>query len=153
MPVSWGNFFLAGLQQLHLELHGRLHPAWQAVRQWSHRFVPAVRRHMPVELVLSLAVAAVLQGWWRVAVGLLLGFHLLLRPAELANLRRGDFLLPTDLGGSWRHGVAKISQSKTATRFTLLQAVTIEDSLVLNLLTALIKDDHPRSLLLTGGLP
>eukprot|EP00971_Amphidinium_carterae_P304380 6048934-Amphidinium_carterae.1 len=107
---------------------------------------------MPLELLLSLAVAATLKGWWRVAVALLLGFHLLLRPGELASLRRSDVLLPIDLGGSWEYGVVKIAQSKTATRFTLLQAVTIEDPLILALLTSVIRDDPPRAPLLPGGL-
>eukprot|EP00971_Amphidinium_carterae_P129871 2572515-Amphidinium_carterae.1 len=140
-------------EQLHPALHGHLHPAWRALRQWSNRFVPAIRRPMPVELLLSLAVAAVLQGWWRLSVGLLLGFHLLLRPGELAALRRNAILLPVDLGGSWQHGVVKVAQSKTATRFTLLQAVTIEDEKLLALLTALIGHDPPKSPLLPGGLP
>eukprot|EP00971_Amphidinium_carterae_P291822 5792924-Amphidinium_carterae.1 len=151
-PVSWGSFLLAGLQQWQPSLHGRLHPAWVVLRQWSNRFVPAVQKPMPLELLLSLAVGAVLKGWWRMGVALMLGYHLLLRPAEIANLRREDILLPTDLGGCWQYGIVKIAQSKTATHFTLLQAVTVEDSKPLALLTALIKDDAPRMLLLPGGL-
>eukprot|EP00971_Amphidinium_carterae_P118978 2357183-Amphidinium_carterae.1 len=151
-PVSWGNFLLAGLQQWRPDLHGKLHPSWHALRQWSNRFVPAVRRPIPVELLLSLAVAASLKGWWRMSVSLLLGFHLLLRPAELAGLRRLDILLPHDLGGSRKYGIVRIVQSKTSTRFTLLQAVTIEDEKILSLLAAVIQHDLPRSPLLPGGL-
>eukprot|EP00971_Amphidinium_carterae_P105216 2083561-Amphidinium_carterae.1 len=83
---------------------------------------------------------------------MLVGYHCLLRPAELCRLRRQDVLLSCDTAGSEWSGVVTIGQAKTAGRSARLQSVVILDLPLLKLLTWLVGDDPPNRLLVPGGL-
>eukprot|EP00971_Amphidinium_carterae_P332781 6467102-Amphidinium_carterae.1 len=75
-------------------------PSWQVQRQWNQLSPTETRTPLPVEVLLALAVCAWTRCWHRTALALLLGFHLLLRPAEIGEAKRGHLTLPSDTGGA-----------------------------------------------------
>eukprot|EP00971_Amphidinium_carterae_P005538 109921-Amphidinium_carterae.1 len=108
---------------------------------------------MPESILLALACTAWAFGWRRLALGLLLGFLGMLRPAELVRLRRMDIALPQDLNGSPDVLVIAIAESKTSTRAARLQSTMITDVNVIALAQGLLCDDLPSRLVIAGGLP
>eukprot|EP00971_Amphidinium_carterae_P236216 4687940-Amphidinium_carterae.1 len=85
-------------------------------------------------------------------MALLLGFHLLLRPAEIGEAKRGHLTLPSDTGGAVDSGVFAVMRSKTSSRTTLLQSVVIEDSKILGLAECVYGADPRDCLWVRGGL-
>eukprot|EP00971_Amphidinium_carterae_P040337 791763-Amphidinium_carterae.1 len=151
-PTSHGSFLLAGLQFVHPMLKGHLQAAWSALRHWQNLAPPTIRSPMPAEFLLACSTTLWVYGMQRTACALLLGYHTLLRPLELASIQRKHLMLRADLGARYCHGVVSVPQSKTATRFARLQAVTIDDPLVLSLVEAIVQKDMPHHLLVPGGL-
>eukprot|EP00971_Amphidinium_carterae_P168569 3339852-Amphidinium_carterae.1 len=82
----------------------------------------------------------------------MLAFHCMLRPGEVANMRRQDLILPEDIHGSPWTGVVAITQSKTSTRFAKMQSVVVEDELLLQLMWQTFGRDPPSRFLVHGGL-
>eukprot|EP00971_Amphidinium_carterae_P277412 5505535-Amphidinium_carterae.1 len=150
-PVSHGSFLLAGLQLYYPHTIGHLQPSWQIQRQWNQLSPSEARTPLPLEVLLALAVGAWVQGLQRTAVALMLGFHLLLRPAEIGSAKRKHLTLPSDTGGALDSGVFAIMKPKTA-RTTLLQSVVIEDPKLLLLAEGVFGLDPPESLWIRGGL-
>eukprot|EP00971_Amphidinium_carterae_P105700 2093188-Amphidinium_carterae.1 len=151
-PVSHGSWLLAGLQALHPQLCGRMQPSWQVQRQWNYLSPSETRTPLPVEVLLAIATCAWVKGLHRTATALLLGFHLLLRPSEIGEAKRGHLTLPCDTGGALDSGVFAVMRSKTASRTTLLQSVVIEDPKLLTLAEHVFGSDPPDCLWVRGGL-
>eukprot|EP00971_Amphidinium_carterae_P349166 6490879-Amphidinium_carterae.1 len=99
-----------------------------------------------------MVVCAWTRGLQRTATALLLGYHLLLRPAEIGEAKRGHLTLPGDTGGALDSGVFAIMRSKTSARTTLLQSVVIEDPKILLLAEHVYGADPPDCLWIRGGL-
>eukprot|EP00971_Amphidinium_carterae_P210932 4185404-Amphidinium_carterae.2 len=150
-PVSYGSFLLAGLQLYYPQTINRMQPSWQIQKQWNQLAPSETRVPTPVEVLLALAVVAWVTGLQRTSTALLLGFHLLLRPAEIGNAKRRHLTLPSDTSGALDSGVFAIMKPKTA-RTTLLQSVVIEDPKLLLLAEGIFGADHPDSLWIRGGL-
>eukprot|EP00971_Amphidinium_carterae_P343102 6482674-Amphidinium_carterae.1 len=153
MPVSHGSWCLAGLQHEWPELIGRMRGAWKIQTQWQRVMPSRVRSPIPLEVMLALSTLAFHWGWPRMGCAILLSFHALLRPSELANGLRRHIILPQDLGGSPSSGVYCIPRSKTSNRTVLLQSVVIEDQLLLGLLQYVYRFDGPSTTLMKGGMP
>eukprot|EP00971_Amphidinium_carterae_P196339 3895684-Amphidinium_carterae.1 len=107
---------------------------------------------MPARIALALAVTAWAVNWRRTALALLLAFQGLLRPGELAALRRQHILLPQDLAGSEQSLVICITQSKTTQRAARLQSVMVTDPIVVDLASCLLHHDAASAPLVRGGL-
>eukprot|EP00971_Amphidinium_carterae_P010666 210726-Amphidinium_carterae.2 len=151
-PVSWGAETLAAIQSLAPRVRGHLGPAWLMQRQFARTRPLMMRPPIPIELLLALVLVMWTQHQYRSAVALLVGYHCLLRPAELCRLRRQDLLLSCDTSGAEWSGVITIGQSKTTARSARLQSVVVLDAPLLRLLTWLVGSDHPSRLLVPGGL-
>eukprot|EP00971_Amphidinium_carterae_P352181 6492466-Amphidinium_carterae.1 len=151
-PVSWGAETLAAVQCWYPRTKGHLGSAWLMQRQFARTRPLTMRPPIPVELLLALALVMWTQGQIRSSIGLMLGYHCLLRPAELCRLRRKDLLLSCDTAGSEWSGVVSIGQSKTTSRSARLQSVVIIDGPLLRLVTWLVHDDPPSRLLVPGGM-
>eukprot|EP00971_Amphidinium_carterae_P063719 1261243-Amphidinium_carterae.1 len=109
---------------------------------------------VPIPLEVALAISVVAECWQlpRLAAGLLLAFHCMLRPGELASMRRQDLVLPCDLNGESSSGVVCITQSKTSHRFAKLQSVIVEDVLLLDHVQRVFGHDSPKQFLVGGGV-
>ena len=84
--------------------------AW-AKQERSHRRIP-----MPPQILIGVMVVCLLWGWLDTAGVLALGFGGLLRPGEMVAARRGDILLPRDVGNSISFVLGSIREPKS--RFT-----------------------------------
>eukprot|EP00971_Amphidinium_carterae_P312260 6206521-Amphidinium_carterae.1 len=100
-----------------------------------------MRPPLPTRVLLALAVTAWTLDWRRSCLALLLGFQALLRPAELAMLRRQHLVLPCDLAGHEDTLVVCITQSKTMARTSRLQSVLVSDPVVVDLANTLLAED------------
>eukprot|EP00971_Amphidinium_carterae_P091082 1802845-Amphidinium_carterae.1 len=152
-PVSHGVYLLAGLQYFQPTVYRRVPRAWLCQRTWQQHTPAHARAPMPESILLALACTAWTFGWRRLALGLLLGFLGMLRPAELGRLRRMDIALPQDLNGSPDVLVIAIAESKTSTRAARLQSTMVTDVNVIALAQGLLCDDLPSRLVIAGGLP
>ena len=125
-PHSHGSYVIAGLQFRWPALRTHMKPAWAVQRRWAQLLPPMVRTPMPWTVLLAMCSTAVVWGWPSFALLLLLGFHCMLRPGEIAALRRGHLRLTSD-SYSKNVGVVALTTSKTATRAARIQSVTITD--------------------------
>eukprot|EP00971_Amphidinium_carterae_P334952 6470529-Amphidinium_carterae.1 len=151
-PLSHGSYLLAGLQLLYPMVVGKLQASWRIQKQWQVLTPAETRTPLPVEVLLAIAVCGWVRGLRRTATALILGFHLMLRPAEIASAKRRHLTLPSDTGGALDSGVFAVMKSKTATRTTLLQSVVIEDDKVLSLAESVFGPDPPDCLWVRGGI-
>ena len=89
---------LALVQKLYPSLRAVLSPAWSLVTQWEE--INPVQHRQPLPELLYRAMVAVswMWGWKRFASILLLRFEGIARVGELLRARRGDLVLPSDLG-------------------------------------------------------
>eukprot|EP00971_Amphidinium_carterae_P293525 5827487-Amphidinium_carterae.1 len=152
-PTQWGTDTLAGVQFAAPNLQGHLKEAWSMQRQWCRITPMQTRTPLPLEILLAMCSVCVVWNWRLTAASLLLGFHLLLRPGELAAVLRHHLLLPTDVGGSLESGTLALPKTKTSNRGSRLQSVIIEDSGLLQIMDVAFGAMPARSLLCPGGLP
>eukprot|EP00971_Amphidinium_carterae_P333501 6468281-Amphidinium_carterae.2 len=151
-PISHGTWALAGVQYWFPAVTGHLSKAWLAQRQWQRLAPVQMRPPMPTRVALALAVTAWVLDWRRSCLGLLLAFQALLRPSELAMLRRHHLILPRDLAGCDHALVVCITQSKTMQRTSRLQSVLVTDPVVVEMADCLLASDVPSAPLIRGGL-
>ena len=123
---------LSGLLDAHPRLKGELRTTWRRYGAWTFEEPSQQRAAWPALLALAMARAATLADRWDVAVGLLVGFHCLLRPAELANLTKGDFTGSSDLIGlAAPMGLFAIHNPKTKRKTAASQHVIVENETLL----------------------
>eukprot|EP00971_Amphidinium_carterae_P165812 3286630-Amphidinium_carterae.1 len=151
-PVSYGTWTLAAIQYFYPPTSGHLSRAWLAQRQWGRLAPLKMRPPMPARIAVALAVCAWVLDWRRSSLALLLAFQALLRPAEIAALRRHHIVLPDDLAGSEESLVICITQSKTSHRAARLQSVMVTDPVIVELARKLLQHDAASAPLVRGGL-
>eukprot|EP00971_Amphidinium_carterae_P352836 6492748-Amphidinium_carterae.2 len=152
-PTQWGTDTLAAIQFAGPSWQGRLRASWAIQRQWCRITPFHTRTPLPLDVLLAMVTVCMVWNWPHMAASLLVGFHLLLRPGELAGILRRHLLLPCDLGGLSFSGSVSLPKTKTSNRGSKLQSVLIEDALVLNFLDGLLGGLPPVTLLVAGGLP
>lgn len=106
---------------------GLISAAWNTLRKWEEAEPGERAMVMPSSLFQAAVSLALLWEWPRFAGAMLLGFHGLLRPAEILPLRRQDLILPRDVMSSEAICYVKILHSKTS-RFMLRQHSRISDA-------------------------
>eukprot|EP00971_Amphidinium_carterae_P064471 1277065-Amphidinium_carterae.1 len=151
-PISHGTWVLAAVQYYYPSASGHLSRAWLAQRQWGRLEPLKMRPPMPARMALAISVAAWVMQWRRCALAVLLAFQALLRPSEIAALRRCHILLPQDLAGDEASLVICITQSKTTQRAARLQSVMVTDPVVVELASCLLQRDAQSAPLVRGGL-
>eukprot|EP00971_Amphidinium_carterae_P327124 6458298-Amphidinium_carterae.3 len=151
-PISFGTWTLAGCQYFHPCLRHRLDHPWARQRQWARLAPLQMRAPMPRELMLALALTAWLWSWPRMSLCILIGYQALLRPAEIAGLKREDIVLPCDMGGEFGMAILSIRHSKTTSRAARLQSAFVDDEPLVWLLQHVCAADQHGSPLLAEGL-
>ena len=119
-----------GFQRRYWWLKVATTPAWRLLKEWQLREPLEVRTPASPELVRAVISVAFSWDWMAVGALVWLGFHCILRPGELCELRKTDLRL--DLGGgstaSYRGvGVCVINKPKTRKTAARRQHVLIED--------------------------
>eukprot|EP00971_Amphidinium_carterae_P346744 6488398-Amphidinium_carterae.3 len=152
-PTQWGIDTLAAIQFAGPSWQGRLRASWAIQRQWCRITPFHTRTPLPLDVLLAMVAVCMVWDWPHMAACLLLGFHLLLRPGEIAGIQRCHLLLPSDLGGLSFSGSLSLPKTKTSNRGSKLQSVLIEDELILEFVDNLLGAVAPNTLLVAGGLP
>eukprot|EP00971_Amphidinium_carterae_P218096 4329399-Amphidinium_carterae.2 len=150
-PFQHGLDLLAGVQMVRPDVAGAIKPAWQMQRQWSKLTPVGTRPPMPEQIMLALAEASWTLGLRRVAAGIVLMYHCLLRPNEAATCQRSQLLLPSDICPGSKEAAVALPQTKTSDRGARLQSVSIDDETVVDLLTRIFGADPPYRSLVAGG--
>jgi hypothetical protein len=132
-------------------LQGQLKPAWKMVKAWEHDEPVEVRR--PIPPVVLRAVLVVLLHWQmpRLATGVWMGFHGLLRPGEIFAAQREDVTFGIDVDGDEQLppcAVLTIRNPKTRRRGARRQHVLLTDPLLLQLMERCWRDRDARERLL-----
>jgi hypothetical protein len=108
---------LALVQRLYPAVKPLLGPAWALVTQWEEINPVQHRQPLPELLYKAMVAVAWMWGWKRFVALLLLGFEGIARVGELLRARRGDLVLPSDLGAAEGSAVfLKIRKPKTMRR-------------------------------------
>eukprot|EP00438_Fugacium_kawagutii_P027606 Skav231509 [mRNA] locus=scaffold84:210964:211779:+ [translate_table: standard] len=114
---------------------GLISAAWNTLKKWEEAEPGERAMVMPSALFQAAVSLALLWKWPRFAGAMLLGFHGLLRPAEILPLTRQDLILRRDVMSSEAICYVKILHSKTS-RFMLRQHARISDELTVSFLDA-----------------
>ncbi len=115
---------------------GHISAAWTTLSKWEEAEPVDRAMIMPPSIFKAAISLSLLWGWRKFAGAMLLGFHGLLRPAEILPLRRSDLVLPRDVLSDERILYVKILRSKTS-RFMLRQHARVSDELTVLYLDAL----------------
>jgi hypothetical protein len=148
-----GGDLLSAVMNKFPWLRGKLAEAWHSYSVWRHAVPHATRLGLDYTVLLALLSVCLLWNWPIMAACLAGGFHGLLRPAEIACLKRAHIRLPCD-GVGWSgkpRAVVCIVKPKTRTRAAMTQSVLIEDERALEVLRVCLHGVGLNCLLLPGG--
>ena len=151
-PLSLGPNLLAGIMRKVPWLRGRLSEAWFAMGVWSRAAPSTTRTGIDARVLRAMAALALVWEWPLVALLLLLGFHGLLRPNEMCQLRRCHIRLPSDAQGLDSPGlILLLVRAKTRFRAGRVQSVVVTHEATNRLAERCLHRLRPQDLLLPGG--
>ena len=146
-PRYWAEDVLSGFTKLVPSLRGGFRLSWSLVTAWQKNEPPQRCAPLSKDILLAMIGRAVELGWMRFALLLAIGFHCILRTAEMYNLRVADF----EFGKSYRRGVLTLQESKSGTRFNIVETVTVTDGNVIRMYLALMRGAEAGELLFPDG--
>ena len=138
-PRYWAEDILSGFAKYIPSMKGHLRLSWSLVTAWQRNEPPQRCTPVTLDILLAMVGHALSQGWQRMALVLLVGFHCVLRTAEMYNLQVGDF----EFDASLTSGILTLRESKSGTRYNMIESVTITDATLIALFTALF-DQSPK---------
>ena len=94
-------------------LRRSLQPAWNLAFTWLREEPHSHHVALPWQVLLAAVTTALMWGWPRVAGVLALTFGALMRIGETLTSRRGDLLLPEDVGNTVSYCLVSIQEPKT----------------------------------------
>lgn len=118
------------------DYRGLVGAAWNTLKKWEEAEPSDRAMIMPSTLLQAAVSLALLWQWPHFVAAILLGFHCLLRPAEILCLKRSDLVLPRDVLSSETICYVKLVRTKTS-RFMLRQHARISDELSVLFLDAM----------------
>lgn len=139
-------------------LRGKIRRAWDALSSWRLTMPTGHRVPFPIEILnavslvaLELALGATSQSlrWLSLHVLLRVGFHALLRPAELCNLRAGDLKFSL---GRVPYVVLAVRNPKNRAFLGRMQFVILKDQATVLLLHWFVKGLAPEVKLWSGSV-
>jgi len=146
-PRYWAEDTLSGFTKLVPSLRGGFRLSWSLVTAWQRNEPPQRCAPLSVDILLAMIGLAVQRGWLGMCALLAVGFHCVLRTAEMYRMRVADFEFNVD-GTS---GVLTLPESKSGTRYNKVESVTITDPVVIRLIRAVTLGMHEGSLLYPEG--
>ena len=134
-----------GVPLRDMDLHMRT--LWRMLRVWGQMVPSEFRRPVPVDIALSLATLALMQGKVRIAVLILISHHGLLRPSEARAVCWKDFAFMDHEHNPYPnvYGVINITQAKTRRlrSHATHQYVTIESKILAEFLQTVVASFAP----------
>ena len=150
-PVYIGSYFLAGLQERHPLLRGRLGPSWRAQRTWVLSAPTRVRAPVDDTVLRAMVVVALLWHWPVTAFLLLLGHRGYMRPGELTALRAGHVRLTDPHFRTGAAVIAAVVRPKTRSSAAPVQAVVVRDQVLLRMAAVTLTGLPPHARLCPDG--
>ena len=146
-PRYWAEDTLSGFTKLIPSLRGGFRLSWSLVTAWQRNEPPQRCAPLSTDVLLAMVGLAIQRGWLGMCALLAVGFHCVLRTAEMYHLRVADFEF--DVEGTT--GVLTLQESKSGTRYNIVESVTITDPVVIRLVRAVTLGMQPGSLLYPEG--
>ena len=131
-PRYWAEDALSGFTKLIPSLRGGFRLSWSLVTAWQRNEPPQRCAPLSLDILLAMVGLAIQRGWLGMCALLAVGFHCVLRTAEMYHLRVADFEF--DVAGTT--GVLTLQESKSGTRYNIVESVTITDPVVIRLVRA-----------------
>lgn len=123
---------LSGLHHFIPMTRKRLPVSWRLFSIWRRHEVPSRAPPITADLILSMSSYHLQRGNFTFGVLILLAFHCFLRTGEIFQLRPKDFLL-----GECK-GIVALPRSKGGLRHNTKESITIEDTRVLEAVSAML---------------
>ena len=146
-PRYWAEDTISGFSKMIPSMKGCFRLSWALVTAWQRNEPPRRCTPLTMDILLAMVGNAADRGWHRMGLLLLLGFHCLLRTAEMYKLQVSDL----ECSDSLRSGVLTLRESKSGTRFNVVESVTVNDTSLLVLFKALTLHLPPGELLFPEG--
>lgn len=112
---------LAGLQDAHPSLKGKLPESWRLLKTWVTHEVPNRAPPLPLEMVESMVGYAIFKKDHAFALTLLLGFYGMLRTGELLSLTSSHIMVKNPRGPA----VISLGLTKTGKRQGVAESITV----------------------------
>ena len=135
-PRYWAEDTVSGFTKMIPSIKGSFRLSWALITAWQRNEPPRRCTPLTMDILLAMVGRAVTLGWHRLGLLLLLGFHCILRTAEMYSVRVGDF----EFDKSLQRGVLTLRESKSGTRYNMVESVTIDDANLVVLWSALLAD-------------
>jgi len=146
-PRYWAEDMLSGFTKMIPSLKGGFRLSWSLVTAWQRNEPPQRCAPLSLDVLLAMIGYAVQRGWLGMCALLAVGFHCVLRTAEMYHLRVADFEF--DDAGS--KGVLTLAESKSGTRYNVIESVTITDPVVIRMVRAITEGMDKGALLYPEG--
>ena len=136
--VAQAQCTLGALHHFAPQLRGRIPGAWKKLKNWRRHEMPRRAPAIPPAMVRGVAGLAWVQGRLDVALGVLIGFHCMLRGRRSVGLRFCDCMHFSDTV------VLDLGITKTGSRKGAREQVTITDSSLASLLRYFCRECESR---------
>ena len=146
-PRYWAEDTLSAISKWIPSLRGQLRMSWSLVSAWQRNEPPQRCTPLSLDILLAMVGRAIALDWLRMSLVLLIGFHCLLRTAEMYKLRANDF----EFNATLTAGVLTIRESKSGTRYNIVESVTITDPTLICMFKAVTLHLQPGELLFPEG--
>ena len=146
-PRYWAEDALSGFTKLVPSLRGGFRLSWSLVTAWQRNEPPQRCAPLNLDILLAMIGLAIQRGWLGMCALLAVGFHCVLRTAEMYRMRVTDF----EFNVEGTSGVLTLPESKSGTRYNFVESVTITDPVVIRLIRAVTLGLHEGSLLYPEG--
>ena len=146
-PRYWGEDVISGLTKFVPGLKGCFNLSWSLITAWQKNELPQRCVPLDVRTFKAYCGVALHLGEPEFALLLALGYHGLLRTAEMYNINIGD--MEMDIGGST--GVLTLPHSKSGTRYNIVESVVIDDCSILARWRELTAGRMPGDSIYVGG--
>ena len=138
-PRGWAGDCLSGLSHHLPFVKGNLKGAWRLFQAWQRAELPARATPFTYQTLSGMAGVFLHWGDTRTAVGLLLGYHGILRTGELLNLKKGDMDIDADNG----RAVLDLGLTKGGLRQGAVESCIITDGRLVGLAQEVYRDLQP----------
>jgi len=146
-PRYWAEDTLSGFTKLVPALKGKFPMCWSLITAWQRNELPQRATPLTLRLLKAFCGVCITNGWLDLCLILAIGYHCILRTAEMYSMSCGDFTFN-------RHdntAILTLSTSKSGTRYNIVESVTVTDAALVRKLRQTVCSRAPGDLLFPLG--
>lgn len=146
-PRYWGEDTVSGFTKFVPALRGSFTVSWSLITAWQRNELP--QRCVPIDLqtIKAFCGYAVHLGEPEFALTLAIGYHGILRTAEMYNIAIGDL----EIDRRKARAVLTLPQSKSGTRYNVIESVVLDEPAILRRWKNFAEGKLPGDLLFPQG--